>query len=197
VYVIHRSSSRVSARERTHTHVAVPPGVVFVLEIRARMHGEASIADPTILTSAFDPFVAVLVEAAEVLPHLLLPTGYNIPLANGLEPPFKVSNSICVKLVLMALQVSQLCKLLVACIKFASEGLGGRMHDLVGAHISSLRKCLATNITTVRSFSSVSSLVSLEIAQLRESLTTSGLFANLCCVRKVHTGDVYMYSRMV
>jgi hypothetical protein len=59
------------------------------------------------------------------------------------------------------LQVSQLGELLPTFVQFACEGLDLLVHDLVCAHVASLRKCLATKIAAVGSLAGVASFVSL------------------------------------
>ena len=61
-------------------------------------------------------------------------------------------------------------KLLVAAVELAGERLGGCMHDLVSSDIAVLCERLAADVAVIWSLSSVSSFVSLEVADLREPL---------------------------
>lgn len=76
-------------------------------------------------------------------------------------------------------------ELLAAVVEFAAERLDLLVDDLVRAHISSLSKCLATDVAAVRSLSSVSPLVCLEVTKLRERLTTARCFARKWLVASV------------
>lgn len=59
------------------------------------------------------------------------------------------------------LQVTKLSELLPAIIKLTAERLDLLVDDLVSAHISTLRKGLATNLAAVGSLACVSSLMCL------------------------------------
>lgn len=61
------------------------------------------------------------------------------------------------------LEISQLSKLFAAVIKFAREGFNLLMDNLVGTDIATLGKGLATNVTAVRAFSSMTPLVGLQM----------------------------------
>ena len=64
--------ARAAARRSTATDDAVPPL-------------SRSIADPAVFTAAFDAFVAILVEAGKVLPHLLLPSVDDVAFSEAFE----------------------------------------------------------------------------------------------------------------
>jgi len=68
-------------------------------------------------------------------------------------------------------------ELLATVVEFAAERLDLLVDDLVCAHISPLSKCLTTDVAAVRSLSSVSPLMRLEVTKLRERLTTARRFA--------------------
>lgn len=146
---------------------------------------ESGIADAPIFAATLDAFVAVLVKAAKVLPHVLLPAGHHIPLPHDLEPPFEVSNGLAVKFVLMAFQIPELCELLVTFIELASKRFCGSVHNFMCSNVSPLRERLATSITAIRSFTGVSALMRLEVAELRKALTTARLLANLSSVSQI------------
>lgn len=71
------------------------------------------------------------------------------------------------------LKVTELSELLAAIVKLAGEWLDLLVDDLVCPDIAALSKCLSTNITAVGAFSSMASLVGLEVAQLGEGLSAT------------------------
>jgi hypothetical protein len=59
------------------------------------------------------------------------------------------------------LQVSKLGELLAAVVKLAGEWFDLLVHDLVCPDVTTLRKCLATDVALVRTFTGVASFVCL------------------------------------
>lgn len=135
-------------------------------------------ADATVLASAFDALVAVLVETAEVLPHFLLPGADLVAIVQVLEGGTQSSDCVLVELVLVALQVAELGELLVALVKAAGEGFGGCVDNLVCSNVTALGECLAAELAAVGPFASVSAFVCLEVAELRKTLATAGFLAH-------------------
>lgn len=75
------------------------------------------------------------------------------------------------------LQVAKLSKLLATVVEFAGKRLQMLMNNLVCSNIATLRKSLATNVAVVWSLSGVTTLMSLEVAELREPLAAGWLLA--------------------
>jgi hypothetical protein len=146
---------------------------VFVLVLETKASG----ADATVLASAFDALVAILVETGEVFPHDLLPGAYVIALVEVLKGRAKSADSLLMEFVLVTLQVAKLSKLLVAIVKATGEGLSCGVNNLVCSYIAALSKRLAAELTAIRTFASVTTLMCLEVSELRETLTTTRLFA--------------------
>lgn len=80
------------------------------------------------------------------------------------------------------LQVTKLCELLSAVVKFACEWLDLLVNDLVGSDIASLCKCLPANLASIRTFTCVPALMSLKVTHLREVLSASWLLACLSSI---------------
>lgn len=158
---------------RAGTDHAVPP-VRRMMAIRSKRR----IAYPSILPAPFDTFIAVLVQPAKVLPHLFLPRFDDVALAEVVESRFQSADGIDVELVLVRLQVAELGELFVAIVEFAGERLDGGVYDLVCANVAVLGESLATNVAVVWTFARVPPFVSLEVAELAESLSARGLFAH-------------------
>jgi hypothetical protein len=161
--MLHVVGHAVSARCGADACIAATSGVyvVFVLFMF-----EASGADAAILATTFDALVAVLVKAAKVFPHDLLPRADLVAIVKIEEGFLESSDSFLVEFVLMTLQVAELGKLLVAVIKAASKWLGCRVNDPVCSHIAALSKSLAAKLTAVRTLSGVTAFVSLEVSKL-------------------------------
>lgn len=77
------------------------------------------------------------------------------------------------------LQVSKLRELLATIVKSASKWLDLLVDYFMGADIASLSKSLAADVASIRSLSSMATLMGLEITKLREPLTTGNFLANL------------------
>ena len=65
------------------------------------MSNASNVADTPVFTSTLDALVTVLVKAAEVLPHLLLPLVDNVTLSEVLKARLQPPNSLDMKLVLV------------------------------------------------------------------------------------------------
>lgn len=173
--MFHTVCHAVSARDRADACVAVASVVkLFVLVLETKAGG----ADAAVLASAFDALVAILVETGEVFPHDLLPGAYMIAFVKVLERRAKSADSLLMEFVLVTLQVAKLSKLLVAIVKTAGEGLCCGVNNLVCSYVAALSKSLAAKLTAVWTLASVTTLMCLEISELRETLTTTRLFAN-------------------
>lgn len=146
---------------------------------------KAGSADASVFAPTLDTFVAVLVETTKVLPHFLLPVGYDVSLPHQFKSALEFSNSLSVKFVLMTFQVSQLSELLVAVVELASERLRRGVDDFMCSHIPSLSECLSASIAAIWSFASVSAFMRLEVSKLGEALTTTRLLADLPCVSQI------------
>jgi len=153
--------------------VAVPSRVSFFFE-----QAQSGVADATVFAATFDTLVAILIQTTKVLPHILLPATDNVALLESFEALLEFSDSVDVKLVLVALEVAKLCELFVALVKLAGERLRGCMHDLVRSYIAALGESLAADVALVRAFTGMATLVSLQIAELGKSLTTGWLTAH-------------------
>ncbi|KAH0294708.1 hypothetical protein KCU62_g76, partial [Aureobasidium sp. EXF-3399] len=92
---------------------------VFLLVLEAKAGG----ADATVLASAFDALVAVLVETGEVFPHDLLPGAYMIALVKVLKSLAESADSLLMEFVLVTLEVAELSELFVAFVKTAANVL--------------------------------------------------------------------------
>ena len=81
-----------------------------------------------------------------------------------------MADRICMELILMRFEVAKLGKLLIAIVQFTAERLRCGMHNLMCSYISVLGERLTANVAVIRSLTSVSSLVSLEVSKLTETL---------------------------
>ena len=134
--------------------------------------------DASIFATALDALVAILVQAAEILPHFLFPIlGHQVAASKPLEPRFQPSDGFHVEFVLMGFEVAELGELLVAVVQFARERLGRGVDDFMSSNVAVLCKRLAADVTPVRSLARVATLVGLEVAQLAEPLVASRLLA--------------------
>jgi uncharacterized protein (UPF0261 family) len=77
----------------------------------------------------------------------------------------------------MWLQITELCELLVAIVKLASEWFRRGMDDFMRTDIPVLSKCFATDVALIWSFTSMPPFVGFEVTQLAESLTAGWFFA--------------------
>jgi hypothetical protein len=119
----------------------------------------------------------MFVQPNEVLPHRPLPILNNIALCEVLKPIPQPADRRDVELILMRLQVAQLSEMLSTLVQLAGVGFRCRVNDFVSSHISVLGESLAADIAMIRSLACVPSLVSFEVPELAEALTTVGLFA--------------------
>lgn len=110
--------------------------------------------DPSIFPTSFDTFVAVLVQGGKVLPELLVGSRDGIAFTHRGEAGCQIAECIGVEFVLVGLvivrghcyggsklvylEITELCELLAAAFKPASEGLGLLVNDLVCTHVASL-----------------------------------------------------------
>jgi hypothetical protein len=89
-----------------------------------------------------------------------------VALVKVLKGLAKSADSLLVELILVTLQVAELSKLLVAIVKTAGEGLCCGVNNLVCSDIATLSKCLAAELTAIRTLASVTTLVCLEVTEL-------------------------------
>ena len=82
----------------------------------------------------------------------------------------------------MALQVTKLGELFIACIELAGKWFCRSVDYFMCPYVATLCKCLSADVAAVWSLSSVTSFVSLEVSQLRKPLTTACFFADLYVV---------------
>lgn len=135
------------------------------------------VADPPILAPPLNALVAILVQVDKVLPQLLLPLLDDVALAEILEPLFEPADGRAVEFVLVRFQIAQLREVLAALVQLASVGLGGRVDDLVRAHVAVLCEGLAARLAVVGPLAGVAAFVGFEVAQLAETLAASGFLA--------------------
>jgi hypothetical protein len=83
-----------------------------------------------------------------------------------LEGLAKSADSLLMEFVLMTLQVTELSELLVAFIKTASERFCCGVNNLMCSYVATLSKCLAAELTAIRTLAGMTTLVCLEISEL-------------------------------
>lgn len=120
----------------------------------------------SVFAAAFDAFVAVFVEVGEVFPEFFVGGVDDVSVFDGGEFLGQGADGGDVELVLMGLEIPELGELLAAVVESTEVRLGLIVYDLVGSYVAALREAFSADFALVWSFTSVSSLVSLEIAEL-------------------------------
>ena len=125
--------------------------------------------NPSVFASAFDPFVAILIQIREIPPKIPISFGDQLRIRDERKSHSQMLQCRGVELVLVRLapslayhfpspvieipmkktyfEVSTLSELLATCLEPASEGLDLRMHNFVRPYIPSLSKLLSAEIT--------------------------------------------------